>query len=77
MDAWPVMETDGDRNQRNLLARLVNLYSGAIGASDNHTISSRSVETPTDTFCSIWGAPLRTSNDLHPKIIDHRAKRVA
>ena len=56
MDACPVMETDGGRNQRNLLARLVIVYSGAIGASDNHTLSSRNVETPTDTLCAIWDA---------------------
>ena len=56
MYACPVMETDGSRNQRNLLARLVMAYSGSIGASDNHTLSSRNVETPTDTFCAIWDA---------------------
>ena len=43
-----VMETDGGRNQRNHLARLVIVYSGAIYASHNHTLSSRSFLTPTD-----------------------------
>ena len=38
MDACPIMETDGDRNQRNLLPRLVIVYSGAIGASDNQAL---------------------------------------
>ena len=51
-----IMETDGGRNQRNLVARLVIVYSGAIGASDNPTLSSRQVETPTDTFCAIRDA---------------------
>ena len=50
------METDGGRNQKNLLARLVIVYSEAIGASDNITLSSRNVETPTDTFRVIWDA---------------------
>ena len=82
MDACPVMEMDGGRNQKSLLARLVIAFSGAIGASDNHTLSFRNVETPTDTFCVILyiiilGAPLHTSNDLHLKIIDHSPKRVA
>ena len=49
----PVMETDGGRNQRNPLARLVIVYSGAIGASNNHTLSSRNVETPTNTICDM------------------------
>ena len=53
MDACPVMETDGGKNQRNPLALLVIVYSGAIGASDNHTLSSRNVKTPTDTFCAL------------------------
>ena len=48
------METDGGRNQMNPLALLEIAYSGAIGVSDNHTLSSRNVETPTDTFCAIW-----------------------
>ena len=48
MNACPVFETDDDRSQRNLLARLVIVYSGAIGANGNHTLSSRNVETPTD-----------------------------
>ena len=56
MDGCPVMEADGGRNQRNLLAQLGIVYSGAIGASDNHTLSSRNVETPTDTCCAIWDA---------------------
>ena len=56
MDAYPAMEMDGGRNQRNLLAWLVIVYSGAIGASDNHSLSSRNVETPTDTFRAIWDA---------------------
>ena len=56
MDACPVMETDGGRNQRNLLDRLVIVNSGAIGANDNQTLSSRNVVTPTDTFCAIWDA---------------------
>ena len=56
MDACPVMETDGGRNQRNLLARLVIVYSGAISASDNHTLSSWNIKTPTDTFCTMWDA---------------------
>ena len=43
------MDIDGGRN---LLARLIIVYSGAIGASENHTLSSRNVETPTDTFHS-------------------------
>ena len=38
MDAGPVMETDGDRNQRNLLAWLGIVYSDAIGASEDHTL---------------------------------------
>ena len=54
MDACPVMETDGGRNRTNPLARLEIVYFGAIGASDNHTLYSRNVETPTDTFCAIW-----------------------
>ena len=45
MDTCPVMETDDGRNQRNLLARLVIVYSSAIGATDNHTLTSRNVET--------------------------------
>ena len=62
MDACPVMVTDGGRNLRNHLDRLVIVYSGAIGTSDNHTLSSRNVETPTDTFCVIWdGNSGRTS----------------
>ena len=81
MDACPIMETDGSGNQRNLLARLVIVYSGAIGASDNHTLSSRNVETPTDLFRAILnansGARLRTSNNLHHMIINHRTERVA
>ena len=56
MYACPIIQTDGDRNQMNLLAQLVIVYSGAIGASDNHTLSSGNVENPTDTFCSIWDA---------------------
>ena len=56
MDACPVMETVGGSSQRNLLARLVIVYSDAIGASDNHTLSSRNVETPTDTFRATWDA---------------------
>ena len=56
MDGCPVMETDGDRSQRNLLARPVIVYGDAIGASDNHTLSSRNVETSTDTFRGIWDA---------------------
>ena len=56
MDACPLMETDGGRKQRNLLAQLVIVYSEAIGASDNHTLSFRNVETPTDVFCAIWDA---------------------
>ena len=62
MDACPVMETDGGRNQRNPLARLGIVYCGAIGASDNHTLSSRYVETPTDTFCAIWDANSRRTS---------------
>ena len=31
-----------------------NIFSGAIGARDNHNLYSRNVETPTDTFCAIW-----------------------
>ena len=78
IDLCPVTEMDGGRNQRTLLARLVNVYSGAI----YHTLSSRNVETPTDSFCAIWNAnsghaPLRSNNDLHHKIIDHRAESVA
>ena len=56
MDTCPHMETDGARGQKNLLVRLVIVYSGDIGASDYHTLSSRYVETPTDTFCAIWDA---------------------
>ena len=56
IDVCPVMETDGGRNQRTLLDRLVIVYSGAIGACDNLTLSSRNVETPIDTFCAIWDA---------------------
>ena len=41
MDACTVMETDGCRNQGNPLARLEIVFSGAIGASDNHTLSYR------------------------------------
>ena len=51
-----VMEADGGRNQSNPLAWLEIVYSGAIDASDNHTLSSKKVETPTDTFCAIWNA---------------------
>ena len=51
-----VVDTDGGRHQRTLLARLDFVYSGAIGASDNPTLSSRNVDTPTDTFCAIWDA---------------------
>ena len=32
---------DGGRNQRNLLARLVIVYSGAIGASEYHSLRYR------------------------------------
>ena len=53
MDACPVMETDGGRNQRNPLARLEIVYSGAVGASGNHTLSSRNVKTPFDTLRAI------------------------
>ena len=56
MDACAVMETDGVRNQRSLLARLEIVYSGAIGASDNRTLSSRKVEIPADTLHAIWDA---------------------
>ena len=56
MDASSVMETGGGRNLRNLLARLVIVYGGAIGASDNHTLSFRNVKTPADKFCAIWDA---------------------
>ena len=56
MDACPVMETDGGRNQRNPLARLEIVYSGAIGASGNHPLSYRNIDTPTDTFRAIWDA---------------------
>ena len=53
MDGCHVMETDSGRNQRNLLARLKIFYSGAIGASDNRTFSSRNVKTLSDTFGAI------------------------
>ena len=53
MDECPILEMDGSRNKRSLLAWLVIVFSGAIGASDNHTLSPRSVETPTETFCAI------------------------
>ena len=56
MDASPVMETDGDRNQRNLLVRLVIVYSVAIRPNDNHTLSSRNGETPTNTVHAIIDA---------------------
>ena len=56
MDACSVMEKDGGRNQRNPIARLEIVYSGVIGPNDNHTISSRNVETPIDTFCAVWDA---------------------
>ena len=73
------METDGVRNQRNLLARLVIFHSGAIGASDSHTHFSRQAKTPTTHSVPygmrILGAPLRTNSDLHHKIIDQRAER--
>ena len=80
MDACPVMETDGGRTLRNLLSLLVIIYAGAIDASDNPTLSSRSVVTP-ETFVpyrmQLLGAPLRTSNNLHQKIMDDRNERVA
>ena len=56
------MDVDGGRNQKNLLARLVIVYSGTIGASDNQTISSRIGDTPTDTFCAIWDANHRRTS---------------
>ena len=77
IDACPVMKTDGGRNQRNLLARLEFVYSGAIAASDNHNLSGLQLTHSVPYGMRILGAPLRTSNDLHHKIIDHRAKRVA
>ena len=36
----------------NLLARLVIVYSGAFGPSDNHTLSSNNLETPTNTLAA-------------------------
>ena len=58
MDAWSVMETDGGRDLGNLQARLGIVYSGAVGANDNRTLSSRNVETPTGTWyhmgCEFW-----------------------
>ena len=55
MDACLVMEKDGSRlESEELQARLVIVYSGAIGASDNRTFSPRNVKNPTDTFCAIW-----------------------
>ena len=79
MDSCPFMETDSGRS---LLAWLVVVYSGAIRASDNHTLSYSNVETPTNTFRATWDTNLGrtslcTSNDLHHKIVDHRAERVA
>ena len=69
MDACLVVETVGGRKQRSLLARLLIVYSGAIDASDNQTLSSRNVETPSDTLC--------ISNGLPRKKIDHKAERIA
>ena len=57
MDGWmhaPSWRRMPARNQRNLLARLVIVYSGVIGASDNPTLSSENVETPTGTLRAIW-----------------------
>ena len=53
MDSCPVWEMDGRRNQRSPLAQLVNVYSGAIGASDNNTLSSGNVDTPTYKWWAI------------------------
>ena len=49
-------ETDCNKKQMNLLARLLTVYDDAIGASDNRALSSRNVETPTDTFHAVWDA---------------------
>ena len=66
MDVCPVFEKDGGRNQGKLLARLVIVYSRAIDARDNHTLSPRNVETPTDTFRGIQDADSgRTSPYQH------------
>ena len=62
MGTWPVMTTVGGKHLSNLLARLIFVWSSAIGASDNYTLFSRNVEIPTDTFRAIWNANLgRTS----------------
>ena len=57
MDGWmhaPSWRRMPARNQRNLLARLVIVYFAAIGVSENHTLSSRNVETPTNTLRAPW-----------------------
>ena len=56
MDPCPGIETDGGKNQRSLVFRLVIVYSGAIGAIDSHTLSSINVETSTNTFRALWDA---------------------
>ena len=56
MDACPNMETNGGRNQKDLLAQLVNVFGGVIDASDSPTFSSRNIETPTDADRDIWEA---------------------
>ena len=49
------------------------VYSGAIGASDNHTLSPRNVETPTDTCCAKWDANSGRTSPYHqwPPSQDH------
>ena len=68
-------QTDGCRY---LLARLVVVYSIAIGAN---RIISRNGETPTDTICAIWDVNSECTspypiNDLHHKISDRRAEKL-
>ena len=75
MNACPIMLKDSGRN---LLARLVCVYSDAITANDNHTLSSRLQMTPSVPYgVRILGASLCTRKFPHHKIIDPSAKRVA
>ena len=71
---------DGGRNQKNLLTRLIVVFSLAIGASNYRTLSYRSVATRTDPLCLMECQFLmhlqRTSHDFYHQVVDHKAERM-
>ena len=80
-ECMPVVETDGGRNQSSLLAQLVIIYSGTIGAWGTFAfappLTSRlQLQQSVAHGKRILGASPRTKNDLHHKMLDHRGKRV-